>query len=673
MRKKSNKGGRKRSITKSRSKENREISSASQGIDSAKKFERELSETRKEQMGFIQTLNKFNSTSTGKLTLGDRKTIVEQALILLEGAYVHLPLKRAMHAVDPIRRLRILQHTLDETTTNKMNPELDFHKEILDIFTSLRDLHTNYSLPKPFSDHFAFLPFQVESYVKNNKRQFLVTNTMEDYKNIFPATFKPGVDITYWNGVPMERAVEINANKNAGSNSAASFARGLESMTFRPIIASLPPDEEWVVIGYRTEDGLDLEYRQDWLVYSRDLADVTFDTRSATSTYSYEIGLDFTTDLVRQMKQILFAPQIVMERDQRLARARSVESLIEKAEGLESVMPKVFLAKKISEDVGYIRIFTFMVNSDVDFIKEFLRLIEQLPKKGLIIDVRGNGGGLITAAERLLQVLTSRKITPQPFQFISSPLTLEMTRKTPFLKPWELALSESVVTGSIFSRGFPITEIDDANNLGQKYFGPVLLVTDALCYSATDLFAAGFQDHKIGPVLGIDENTGAGGANVWEHGLLQQILAGTKYPLKTLPSGSNMRVSIRRNVRVGEYAGTPIEDLGITPDIKYNMSRRDLLEGNEDLIKKGSEILASMPIRQLDVVLDHQAGSLGIELTTLGISRIDIYVDGRPILSQNMADGTNKITIDRPKAGEKVLDIVGLKTNEVVAARKVFL
>ena len=117
-------------------------------------------------------------------------------------------------------------------------------------------------------------------------------------------------------------------------------------------------------------------------------------------------------------------------------------------------------------------------------------------------------------------------------------------------------------------------------------------MTDALCYSATDLFAAGFQDHKIGPVLGIDGNTGAGGANVWEHGLLQQILAGTKYQMKTLPSGSNMRVSIRRNVRVGEYAGTPIEDLGITPDIKYNMSRRDLLEGNDDLIKKASEMLA---------------------------------------------------------------------------------
>jgi hypothetical protein len=94
--------------------------------------------------------------------------------------------------------------------------------------------------------------------------------------------------------------------------------------------------------------------------------------------------------------------------------------------------------------------------------------------------------------------------------------------------------------------------------------------------------------------LGVDGNTGAGGANVWTHKLLEQILAETKYKLKPLPAGSSMRVSIRRNVRVGENPGTPIEDLGIVPNIKYNMTRRDLLEENIDLINKASEILRSM-------------------------------------------------------------------------------
>ena len=53
------------------------------------------------------------------------------------------------------------------------------------------------------------------------------------------------------------------------------------------------------------------------------------------------------------------------------------------------------------------------------------------------------------------------------------------------------------------------------NGIGQVYYGPVVLITDALSYSATDIFAAGFQDNDVGKVLGTGGNTGAGGANFW--------------------------------------------------------------------------------------------------------------------------------------------------------------
>ena len=53
------------------------------------------------------------------------------------------------------------------------------------------------------------------------------------------------------------------------------------------------------------------------------------------------------------------------------------------------------------------------------------------------------------------------------------------------------------------------------NGIGQVYYGPVVLITDALSYSATDIFAAGFQDNEVGLVLGTSGNTGAGGANFW--------------------------------------------------------------------------------------------------------------------------------------------------------------
>jgi hypothetical protein len=56
----------------------------------------------------------------------------------------------------------------------------------------------------------------------------------------------------------------------------------------------------------------------------------------------------------------------------------------------------------------------------------------------------------------------------------------------------------------------------------RKYPGPIVLIVDALCYSAADIFAASFQDNEIGKIIGIDDRTGAGGASPWRYGELQK-------------------------------------------------------------------------------------------------------------------------------------------------------
>jgi C-terminal processing protease CtpA/Prc len=568
---------------------------ASNDTNSAREFEKSITTNRKEQIGNLQTVNEFLTGVNDTLTLEQRRLVVDQALTLLEKSYVHLPLKRAMHAVEPIQKLKLLQVKLQQIGDSKMESEAEFHKELLDIFIQLRDLHTNYLLPQPFANHFAFLPFLVESYGPIDARQFIVTRIAMGYEKFLPSTFKPGVRITYWNGIPIQRAVEINANRNAGSNSSARFARGLQSLTYRPLRTSLPPDEQWIVISYETEEGEKKELKQEWLVSSQPVS-FPFSVGEDVSDLekSSKLGLDLNTELVGQMKKVLFAPENVLEIEKNIALSASALETMEKISGFESVMPGIFEAKKISEDVGYIRIRTFSVQEDKPFVDEFVRLIKMLPKNGLIVDVRGNGGGLITAAERLLQTLTAKKISPETFEFVSTPLTLEMTGLIDWLKSWHPLLLEAVTTGADFSRGVQITTSEEANDLGQQYFGPVVLITDALCYSATDLFAAGFQDHQIGPILGVDGNTGAGGANVWTHDLLKQILKGSAHELKDLPLGIGMRVSIRRNMRVGDRAGTPIEDLGITPDFKYNMTKADQLHENIDLINKAIQIVSAM-------------------------------------------------------------------------------
>jgi hypothetical protein len=302
----------------------------------------------------------------------------------------------------------------------------------------------------------------------------------------------------------------------------------------------------------------------------------------------------------------------------------------------------------------------------------------------LILDVRGNGGGHIFASEFTLQTLTPNRIDPEPVQFIATPLNLRICRKhkdNPTnqidLGPWFRSLDQATETGATYSAAVPITPHDGANTIGQQYDGPVVLVTDARCYSATDIFAAGFQDHAIGPILGVDDNTGAGGANVWTHGLLMSLLAvppaDAGSPYAALPKGANMRVAIRRTLRVGSLAGTPVEDLGVQPNERYRMTRRDVLEGNQDLLDRAGGLLAALPVRRLEVQGEVGADStLRLELEVANLDRADVYVDDRPRASVDLTGGTATVTVENA-AGVGSVRVEGFSDGELVAARTVAL
>src|SRR5260370_42472713 len=44
-------------------------------------------------------------------------------------------------------------------------------------------------------------------------------------------SFREGVQVVSWNGVPIKRAIELNGETQAGSNVEARFARGLDRLT----------------------------------------------------------------------------------------------------------------------------------------------------------------------------------------------------------------------------------------------------------------------------------------------------------------------------------------------------------------------------------------------------------------------------------------------------------
>jgi C-terminal processing protease CtpA/Prc len=532
------------------------------------------------------------------LTREERLRILDQIILLLEMNYVHLPLKRAMHAIDPIQRLKLLKYRLE--TKRKMEDEMQFHKRLLEIFASLRDIHTRYLLPTPFRRAVAFLPFLVEQYFDtdrkgNNVEKFLVSRlathqfTPDRSTKQAAAAFKPGVELLYWNGVPIRRAIEINGEIQSGSNLDARFARGLDSLTIRPLRFTLPPDEEWVDITFRDLKNRTRTVRQHWLVYH-----TTAPPPPAKSSRYKRSSVDVQKTKINQVRRELFAPRDVPS-----------EGAYDKK--FYTQVRTVRLKKLGTQKVGYVRLYDFEVGPHGPFVEEFKRVITEagFPQDGLIIDVRGNPGGRIRAGERLLQLFTPRRIKPELFEFINTPLNLEICQTAPKgidLERWAESISEAVVTGATYSMGFPLTSEESCNDIGQVYHGPVLLITDALSYSTTDMFAAGFQDNEVGEILGTSDNTGAGGANVWDYDdFMRNARKVSKAPFKPLPRDTNLRIAIRRSIRVGQREGRPLEELGITPNRRYYMTKRDLIGHNEDLIAEATRILRAKPAYSLSV------------------------------------------------------------------------
>ncbi|PID34413.1 MAG: peptidase S41 [Thiotrichales bacterium] len=523
---------------------------------------------------------------------------------------------------------------------------------------------------------------------------YIVTKLTQGFNH---AHFKLGVEIILWNGLPIEEAIRRNGEQESGSNTAARFAVGLRSLTIRTLAISLPPEEVNIRITYRDKNGKERETDFEWLTLgappittAEEGATLSFGRSMSPTTYTSEPEGAVDLYLDSLMGYHLQATQINACRKHLYANSGYLPvNQPSLTETLTTSMPDIIRASKLKTPDGefaYLRLYSFSVRDDAAYLAEIIRLLKALPQNGLVLDLRGNPGGLITAAETLLQLFTPHTIQPEKAQFKSSPLIRELCRRNSpslrvpvlTLEPWVDSLSHAHASGALYSTGHSITSDQDANAIGQVYTAPVVLITDAYCYSATDMFAAGFRDHNIGQILGTSDNTGAGGANVWRH-LLLKILSEApgvdesgllKGVFKELPRSSDFRVSSRRMLRVGEKAGMPLEDFGVEPDERHYMTQRDVLEGNIDLYNHATRILAQQTRYLMDVAVDTQACELTI--STQNIDRIDWFIDDRATDSLDVTGNTAVINLDKSDQKRQVT-LFAYKDGNKVAVFKQYI
>jgi Peptidase family S41 len=593
-----------------------------------------------------------------------RAAVASTFIGLVEGLYAHLPLKRSMYAIDPVQRLRLLLQRAE-----RIDP-VDFHYEMAEIVTGLRDAHTRYVGPTEFEGAVAILPFLIEAYGPTSAPHYVVSKMAEDTSVTGSQRyFRPGVEIRTWNAVPMDRAVDRHADDETGGRPDARRARALESMTLRALQFGPPPDEQWVDIGYVDLKGRARTHRIEWRVVQ---------PRSAATSGQGDggaVGLRFAIDpaaeVHRRVKKLLFKPRVWYQ-DLLATAAGPALTEVPDGEWIPTTMQDALAAKVVTvrgQRLGYLRLWSFDVADDAAYLAEVIRLLALLPGRGLIVDLRSNPGGLIWAAERLFQLFTPNPVSPNGFSLLATSLTREMAaapQNSADLTAWQASLDDAVATGELYSSAVPITPEDRCNDIGQVYGGPVVAIVDPNTYSAGDLFAAGFVDNRLGPLVSVGEATGGGGANVWSVDDVTSALLGTAHAQQPLPAGIGYTMSVRRATRSGAAAGAAIEDVGVRGDYQYAMTRRDLTDGNADLLSFAGRLVLGQRRTDLSATVPAAVGSDPFVVRTLGVDQLDVVVDDAFQPSRRVTGRTTKVAVP---AGWTVLELRGSAGGELVQRR----
>ena len=505
---------------------------------------------------------------------GERLQVIDALATVLEGVYAHLPAKRAAYATDPVQALALLRRRAGDLT------DAEFHQTLTRVVAGLRDRHTRYAGPTPLHGRVAALPFLVEAY--GPVPTFVVSKVSEG--DGAPADFAPGAEVVSWNGVPIGRAVELHADAETGGRPDARRARALESLTFRALDYGPPPDEWWVVVGYRPVRrggglGAVREARFDWRVLTPGRAA----TAVRDARLARKLAVDPAGEAVRRAKKMQFSTGL-WRADQAAAEGDAMQDVVS--------------ARALDDRTGYLRLWSFDVQDDDAYLDRVTALLAGLPQERLVVDLRGNPGGLVWAAERLLQLFTDGPVLPARFSLVATPLTRALA-DSPFnrleLEAWSPSLQDAVTTGDVYSQPLPVTDPGWCHDRGRAYPGRAVAVVDATTYSSGDLFAAGWLDNGVGPLVAVGAGTGAhatggGGATVWTYAQLRDASAGTDDPLPLLPAGCGLTVAVRRAVRSAAGDGIPLEDLGVAGR-PYTMTKRDLLGGNADLLRFCAQVL----------------------------------------------------------------------------------
>ena len=210
-------------------------------------------------------------------------------------------------------------------------------------------------------------------------------------------------------------------------------------------------------------------------------------------------------------------------------------SIVRKEIELKSVSTKIPNNVALSNDIGYIRLSSFISKNAG---KEFENiLVQSRNKKGFIIDLRSNPGGLLTNAI-----------------YISN-----------------LLLPNGIIVSTVDRDGYKETLRASRMAITNK---PLVILINKGSASASEILSGALKDNKRAVLVG-EKSFGKG--------LVQEI--------NRLPDNSGINITIQKYLTPN---GTDINKKGIAPDILVELSDDDIKNKDDKQLKKANEVLLDL-------------------------------------------------------------------------------
>jgi len=202
---------------------------------------------------------------------------------------------------------------------------------------------------------------------------------------------------------------------------------------------------------------------------------------------------------------------------------------------LKSVSTKIPNNVKLNDDIGYIRLSSFISKNAGEEFKNIL--IQSGNKKGYIIDLRSNPGGLLTNAI-----------------YIS-----------------DLLLPGGIIVSTVDRDGYKETQRAMGKPVTNK---PIVVLINKGSASASEIMSGALKDNKRAVIVG---ETSFG------KGLVQEI--------NRLPNNSGLNITIQKYLTPN---GTDIHKKGIKPDVVVELSDDDIKNKDDKQLKKANEVLQDL-------------------------------------------------------------------------------